>query len=542
MMSGGQRDVDEPDAPPGLIALEIGVVIIEKSEDGRNDDGHPFAIVPCPRFQVDAKRLLVDLVVIVVVARDLGEEGARPIVLEQVAQVAQRLHRLLVEHHVVDGALQAGDDVADGAGEVEQDGLDGAQPVELAALHEAQVVDNGLLQVAAQQVEPAHARLVPLVGLARLALQLLHRRLVGVRVVERVPRRQHVAHAADLGRVRAARLGRAAADALQPLLGRQPGQLEDARPPLVVHLGAVGEAAAHVAHQPQEAAVHQVLADALRVADRGGAQLALHVLGDVGTGGDVGVGAEDGHLGLADGDGVEHVGQDLLNLLGRVHLVADLDVLLLRLLRFLTLFRQLDHRRRRALGARLLGLLLGLRESQLVLFLQVLDLPAFVEVGAAQPPHRLGLLVVRPDARLQIVVRVLHAALVRVAPAPEGRDHELRDVGCDFAGVLGRFLHLGSDAFVGLYGCSGVSQRAIKVGGEGTERATHLPKTGPIVSLEAAIHAIGSGCDVAQFSPILLFGFGAHAGDGQDLLVLDDALLELPEQDAEAAGIVAGPE
>ena len=64
--------------------------------------------------------------------------------------------------------------------------------------------------------------------------------------------------------------------------------------------------------------------------------------------------------------------------------------------------------------------------------------------------------------------------------------------------------------------------------------ATHLAHTSSLISRKAATYAIRGWRDEGQTVPILLFGIGAHAGDGDDLLVFLDALLQLPEENTEA--------
>jgi len=69
-----------------------------------------------------------------------------------------------------------------------------------------------------------------------------------------------------------------------------------------------------------------------------------------------------------------------------------------------------------------------------------------------------------------------------------------------------------------------------------TNAATHLSHTRALVSVEAAIYAIGRGPDVGQAVSVDLFGISAHAGYGEDLLVLLHSLLELAKEDAETCG------
>jgi hypothetical protein len=63
---------------------------------------------------------------------------------------------------------------------------------------------------------------------------------------------------------------------------------------------------------------------------------------------------------------------------------------------------------------------------------------------------------------------------------------------------------------------------------------THLSHTCALVSVEAAIYALSRGSNIGQGVSVDLFGIGAHAGYGEDLLILLDSLLELAKEDAEA--------
>jgi hypothetical protein len=67
-------------------------------------------------------------------------------------------------------------------------------------------------------------------------------------------------------------------------------------------------------------------------------------------------------------------------------------------------------------------------------------------------------------------------------------------------------------------------------------RTAYLSHTCALVSVEAAIYAIGSGTNVGQAVSVDFFGVGAHAGYGEDLLVLLHSLLELAKEDAETCG------
>lgn len=58
----------------------------------------------------------------------------------------------------------------------------------------------------------------------------------------------------------------------------------------------------------------------------------------------------------------------------------------------------------------------------------------------------------------------------------------------------------------------------------------YLPHACALISAEAAGYALRGGPDVGEAVSVELFGVGAHAGNGEDLLVLLHALLELPKQ------------
>ena len=62
---------------------------------------------------------------------------------------------------------------------------------------------------------------------------------------------------------------------------------------------------------------------------------------------------------------------------------------------------------------------------------------------------------------------------------------------------------------------------------------THLLNTGAIVFLEASFNLHGSRIDVAQTLTIEILSFSSHARNGQDLLVLLHALLELAKEDSQ---------
>lgn len=64
----------------------------------------------------------------------------------------------------------------------------------------------------------------------------------------------------------------------------------------------------------------------------------------------------------------------------------------------------------------------------------------------------------------------------------------------------------------------------------------YLPDGSAIVLGKASLHLVDGWSNVVEAHTIELFGFSAHACDGQDLSVLYDSLLQLAEQDAKAWG------
>jgi hypothetical protein len=149
-------------------------------------------------------------------------------------------------------------------------------------------------------------------------------------------------------------------------------------------------------------------------------------------------------------------------------------------------------------------------ERELVLLLEILDEAALVEVVAPELLDGFELTVVGLDAELELFVRVLDAGFVGIAPAREGVDDEVADILGNLFVVLGCVLHLGAHALVG------------------------LPDAGSIVAAEAALDLVYCWGDFCEFLAVNLLGLGAHAGDGQDLSVLDDALLEFAKQDTQS--------
>lgn len=95
------------------------------------------------------------------------------------------------------------------------------------------------------------------------------------------------------------------------------------------------------------------------------------------------------------------------------------------------------------------------------------------------------------------------------------------------------------------------------------EKPPYLARAGAIVLPEAALYLVDGRSYVGEALSVDLLCLGAQSGDGQDLAVLDDALLELAKQDSESCvhsgvseawclpllvsafltcGVVAGPE
>ena len=94
-------------------------------------------------------------------------------------------------------------------------------------------------------------------------------------------------------------------------------------------------------------------------------------------------------------------------------------------------------------------------------------------------------------------------------------------------------MHLSPNAVVSL------SVPSVRVPARGRLFMAYFFDTGPIIFLESAFYAIGSPFNVAQLLTIYVFRFCSHARNGEDLLVLLYALLELAEQYAETCRIVS---
>lgn len=68
----------------------------------------------------------------------------------------------------------------------------------------------------------------------------------------------------------------------------------------------------------------------------------------------------------------------------------------------------------------------------------------------------------------------------------------------------------------------------------------YFANTGAVIFGKPALYLIDCWANFCKLCAIDLLGFGAHAGDRQDLSVLDTALLQLAEQDAESYKTVSG--
>lgn len=68
---------------------------------------------------------------------------------------------------------------------------------------------------------------------------------------------------------------------------------------------------------------------------------------------------------------------------------------------------------------------------------------------------------------------------------------------------------------------------------------SYFSKTGAIVFAKATLYFVDGWGDFGEFLTISFFGLGAHAGNGQNLSVFDDALLQLAKQDPKALGEVS---
>ena len=67
----------------------------------------------------------------------------------------------------------------------------------------------------------------------------------------------------------------------------------------------------------------------------------------------------------------------------------------------------------------------------------------------------------------------------------------------------------------------------------------YFPHACSVISREAALDPVDGWSYVPESLAVRLLRFGAHPGNGQDLSVLDDALLELAKQDTKAWRVAA---
>jgi len=68
----------------------------------------------------------------------------------------------------------------------------------------------------------------------------------------------------------------------------------------------------------------------------------------------------------------------------------------------------------------------------------------------------------------------------------------------------------------------------------GGNSVAHLANSGTFILSEAALNSVCSRHDVCESVTVHFLGFGSQSRHGQNLAVLEDALLELAEQNAEA--------
>jgi hypothetical protein len=78
------------------------------------------------------------------------------------------------------------------------------------------------------------------------------------------------------------------------------------------------------------------------------------------------------------------------------------------------------------------------------LLLQILDETAFVEVVRPEFFHDFGLFIMGLDASLQVIVRIVDAFLMGVAPLGERANDQLANVICNFTMVFSGLVMNGS--------------------------------------------------------------------------------------------------
>jgi hypothetical protein len=116
-----QRNINKPYTTTRFVTLKIGIVVVKEGENGSDDERNTLPIGTGTCLEIHTKGLFcirlvifsqldfvlhtVDGVVVVLICCHPGDELTSPVVLKQVPEVTQRLHRLLEEHHIVDSAL-----------------------------------------------------------------------------------------------------------------------------------------------------------------------------------------------------------------------------------------------------------------------------------------------------------------------------------------------------------------------------------------------------------------------------------------------------
>lgn len=68
-------------------------------------------------------------------------------------------------------------------------------------------------------------------------------------------------------------------------------------------------------------------------------------------------------------------------------------------------------------------------------------------------------------------------------------------------------------------------------------RIAYFANTGTVIFSKAALDLVDCWGDIGELRAVYLLSLGAHAGDGQDLSILDAALLQLAEQDSKTCGL-----
>ncbi|KAI6755284.1 hypothetical protein HG531_004390 [Fusarium graminearum] len=318
-------------------------------------------------LEINTKRLLIHLIVVVLVYHNLGHKTSSAISLNQIPQIILGLNSLLEEHHLVYSGLQTRDDISNGARKVEDNCLDGFKAVKLTSLKELEVEMDRLLKLASQLIKLANALAVLLVSFTCLPLHTLARGLARVRVVENFPVGEVLADCSN-GRFGAFRSGGGKREsAVDGFLFGDTSHCESLGLPLVKHLGAVGKCAAHIANESQETVVNKILTNTLGISDVDVAHATLQIFDNIGTRRSVEIRSQNWHLSLAHLDAGEHLGNNLLDLFGLISIVANFIKFLFFGLLFLV---WLDLDFRDVLTS--FGAGFGVLESQFILLLEIL--------------------------------------------------------------------------------------------------------------------------------------------------------------------------